>query len=163
MRPIKFRAWDKTRGRWIPQDMVAVTSDGKLLMGWAWKTIPGLPSELEDYSSAFVGADRGSINEFDGYEVDAELTLFTGLTDRNGKEIYEGDVVKITDHKFPEVNEPVYRKVVYIDFPPLCGFGLADFSTSTYNEPLGRIMKDIDDDWQVEVIGNIYENPELLK
>lgn len=139
MRPIKFRAWDGQKMHYFPMnnvgDVLPVLFDG-------------------------TGYRLLLIN---GGESHAELMQYTGLKDRKCKEIYEGDVLRITDHKFPENNELVYRKVVYIGLPPLCGFGLADFSTPTYNEPLGRIMKDIDDEWQVEVIGNIYKNPELLK
>ena len=72
------------------------------------------------------------------------LMQFTGLTDKNGKEIYEGDIVRTTG--WPD-GDPVY----WVDGRFCVGqpSNLADF--------LGSIAEGC------EIIGNIYENPELLK
>ena len=81
------------------------------------------------------------------YGVDYPLMQFTGLTDKNGKEIYEGDICKIPSQWFHNTPED---HVYEIEF---------------YNGSFGKFN---DGDWTVEpedheVIGNIYENPELLK
>jgi uncharacterized phage protein (TIGR01671 family) len=113
-RPIKFRAWYVTGER-----MITVNEDG----GYA--TVPSL-AEL------FRLAD---INRY-------ELMQFTGLQDKNGTPIYEGDIVTGRNHK-DEAGDP--RKV--------------EWSNSGYhanNLPLWALNK-------CEVIGNIYENPDLLK
>jgi hypothetical protein len=70
------------------------------------------------------------------------LMQYTGLTDKNGKEIYEGD----TDNK----------KMVCQYFPKLGAFGFKhqNYSAVTF---LGQWV-----DNGGEVIGNIYDNPELL-
>ena len=80
------------------------------------------------------------------------IMQYTGLKDKNGKEIYEGDVVS-------ELNlygKPIYEKVEWLDSS--CGF--EPFSDSSENCGCcggGLSGKN------VEVIGNIYDNPELIK
>jgi uncharacterized phage protein (TIGR01671 family) len=73
-----------------------------------------------------------------------EVMQFTGLKDKNGKEIYEGDIVKIpTNEKVFIVEWDTYFwKIITKDKMNNAGLGL-----KTTN---------------IEVIGNIYENPELL-
>ena len=76
---------------------------------------------------------------------------FTGLKDKNGKEIYEGDIAKII--LFNVLGIPI-EKVNEIIFRSGC-FGI------TEKEQFKSFEEFIKE--QVEVIGNIYENPELLK
>ena len=71
---------------------------------------------------------------------------FTGLKDKNGKEIYEGDIVKANINNVVSIG-----KVVYID-------DWAMFQTEFTIGNIGRYNCYEAD----EVIGNIYENPELL-
>lgn len=83
-----------------------------------------------------------------------KLMQYTGLKDKNGKEIYEGDIVK-----FPEFNGDIYITPVAWDKSCAC-FGVS-FSgkypvSFDYLEEFYTELKDI------EVIGNIYENPELV-
>jgi uncharacterized phage protein (TIGR01671 family) len=85
---------------------------------------------------------------FDHSVIPETVGQFTGLHDKNGKEIYEGDIVQTDDYSkgaFFGINQPV--KHIVIEYEELStGMGF-------------RILhKD-----SAQVIGNIYENPELIK
>lgn len=99
----------------------------------------------EHYWYTVSGGERGPYYDFETYPV----MQFTGLIDKNGKEIYEGDIIEHWDNKY-----------IVPNFTPL------DRSYQAEN-----VLENHDgsDDWMSmsnvdwEVIGNIYENPELLK
>ena len=67
---------------------------------------------------------------------------YTGLKDKNGKRIFEGDVLKNIDGN--PVGEPIVAKVVP---------NLNDY----------ELMWDIEHSYELEIIGNIHDNPELLE
>lgn len=79
------------------------------------------------------------------------LMQFTGLTDKNGKEIYEGDILKIT--AFWD-NELFYGCPVVFD-EGMFGFKIKEYTTVNNVMDISAFI--------TEVIGNIYENPELLE
>lgn len=68
---------------------------------------------------------------------------YTGLRDKNGKEIYEGDIIKIIDVKFSSRPSPTIIKVEYNN--EYAGFCIG-----------GSLVE------SMEILGNIHENPELL-
>lgn len=76
---------------------------------------------------------------------------FTGLHDKNGKEIYEGDVVKHNDKNW---------EVAYVG--ESLGVQRAAFMLDTWNEMGFHTFKGMPEN-DIEVIGNIYESPELIK
>ena len=98
---------------------------------------------------------------------ETRIMQFTGLLDRNGKEIYEGDIIQL--------NTP--RKVkVFVDYFPEYGrFVLRNYKEEEPMQVMQSFVLDIvksanhidDEDEEamdtVEVIGNIHENPDLLK
>lgn len=74
---------------------------------------------------------------------------FTGLLDKNGKEIYENDIVRYYDDVEDEL---VVRPVEYLnDYCAFCAI-------HPQKDPDGLFAQ-----WQYEVIGNIHDTPELLK
>lgn len=84
------------------------------------------------------------------HEVDREsVGQFTGATDKNGKKIFEGDTVRVNRSEVPSIVE--YSECN-------CGFH-ADSRSDDYFS-ISVLNRDLVD---LEVIGNIYDNPELLE
>ena len=84
---------------------------------------------------------------------DVKLMQFTGKKDKNGKEIYEGDIIKVKDHP---------------DFPAWGGVGFVfwDNEEQSYFYGVEGGWSDLlctPEEKQLEVIGNKFENPELLE
>lgn len=115
MREIKFRAWDSENKK---MDTPAI-----------------LMCRYYDHVYRCICDDNESLI----------LMQYTGLTDRNGEEIYEGDLIKC---KRIDVN--IVASVVFS--PERAIFGLSLMGVAPFSE-----FKNL------EIIGNIYEDPELLK
>lgn len=136
-REIKFRAWDEKLKLMYATDSVSLCIDGEIC--------------YLDTDGEWVADMANRIT----------LMQYTGLKDKNGKEIYEGDIVK---HQFiegdavlaEEINVVIYEAVGAFAFAPTLkhrGLTVRDF-WHRYKSATGAVL---------EVIGNIYENPELLE
>lgn len=111
-----------------------------------WNTLTG---ELEKYSDLFFIRGDGAICSNDAVESHLEAEQYTGLKDKNGKEIYEGDIVQ----------ESNCKTVVEFSTEDVgsCGCCVDRFWGS------GFIVTISDNPEDCEVIGNIHENKELLE
>ena len=137
-REIKFRAWDKKEKR-----MTYLGRDGEDIL----------------YFDNAVYWTRN--HDGDGYVVsDFVLMQYTGLKDKSGKEIYEGDVVKVTSGHCYEVKFGEYKLVGEKEASSGEMYDWEETACGWYIE--GDISNQILAGW-MEVIGNIYENPELLE
>lgn len=112
------------------------------------------------YSSNSVVAiryeiDTGAVRRFDWCYVDPDTVgQFTGLYDENGKEIYEGDIIEATSILGGSIGRKMKCSVDYYN-----DYACFIFVASDRRRFICTSISDI----VVEVIGNIYDNPELLK
>lgn len=133
MREIKFRAWDNRSKKW--------------LCGYEYPNLGGFNLLGE---TVLLGEWSGVLDRFlmgrDGYEPEDLIAMqYTGLEDKNGKEIYEGDIVKSE-----QWNPSTYQ---------IC-FNRGAFYIAKENRYEVADIKYVED---FEIIGNIYENPDLIK
>ncbi len=138
MRIIKFRVWDK------------------------------LAKEMR-YSLETSANRNMDLLDFGGISDSYELMQFTNIKDNNGRWIYEGDIVKVLDRDWPSQLDdyPEMNHQQYLDFiSSICEviyvgdrYELWKLSGKGYFANNLRLKSGRD---VFEVVGNIYENPELL-
>ena len=146
MRKIKVRVWDKKKSVMIYFNRLGVSSTGDFWDGKREEVNYEVVAD-RDIDSTKVGYNHSDFNEAIQQD-DAEFMLYIGLKNKNGVEIYEGDI--FTTHAMKP------RVVAYKD----AGFGydaMGDFIGFAGHNHFKMLMA------QIEVIGNIYENPELLE
>lgn len=90
------------------------------------------------------------------YSVDVELMQHTGLIDKNRADIYEGDIVKVIDINTGEESFHTVKYYAYDDYP---AFDLSPilFEESNSFSGIACSMQ-----YEIEVVGNVYENNDLL-
>ena len=139
-RELKFRVWDNEYKQWT-----------------SYSEYQSLPDDFIRYT------DCNPLFELRGRDGEQQrfvIEQYTGLKDKNGKEIYEGDIVSTiyTDQVDKKIGDIVYTTEVGA-YRVRCGQHLLPIVTYRVvgGSPQGLLT--VAD----EVIGNIHENPELLK
>lgn len=134
MREIKFRAWDK-REKVMHQrvhEWYDSLGDRK-----------GEPMQTEDYFGALFEATMSEDSEVLRYEV----MQYTGRKEMNGVEIYEGDIVQLSNGSMGNVTwAENYTRFCFC-------IGQNIMMPVTFKTII---------EWELTVCGNIYENPELI-
>lgn len=132
MREIKFRGKRIDNGEWVCGDLIRGYKETRI--------------------GFFEVNEIGDEVYFSRQVIPESVSQFTGLHDKNGKEIYEGDIVNFYNRY---TNKNYTRVVRYC--PYFACFGLFPNMQEEWN---------YESDWlkisEVEVIGNIYEHPQLL-
>ena len=118
-RKLKYRIWDNDEKRWVHDDdeVIGINNYGVMV------------------------DDRDDMNDLSSYD-GVTVQLFTGATDKNNKEIYDGDILNYKGR----IGRVEYFATMYI----------CSWNDQTDDALSHMIIGDI------EVIGNVFENPELL-
>ena len=89
---------------------------------------------------------------FNDYEINpSTLGQYTGLTDKNSKRIFEGDIAKVLQGKDKDIAYVGFENGAFMLYPK---------TGNIYERTLWEYWYN---DWDVEIIGNITDNPELLE
>ena len=123
MREVKYRVWDKENKEMIPWERLHI--------------------EFEDgFTTIWIPENKAVKKAL----LDFELMQYTGLKDKNGIEIYEGDVVRVMDSTLATVKYSDDRGAYYLD----CEKKIGDVGLICQYDTIKRV-------------GNVYETPELLE
>lgn len=125
MKEIKYRMWNKPQNKMYQVGMIDFDKSLVYMQNY------------EGYTQSYF-----SLNE-------VELMKYTGLNDKNGKEIYEGDIILI---------DGIDYAYIYYDEDRMA-WGIKEISEFYFDSPL--LAENVS--LEMLVVGNICENPELAK
>jgi len=136
MRELRFRAWDTVQNKYL----------------WPWPEGFALFGEVTCFDLIGQQLSESGRSPITGLN-DLLIEQFTGLRDKNGREIYEGDIVRLCRAMKYSGNR---GDIGSVDFDPSeLGYLIMNvYARSRLTESRAKYM---------EIIGKIHENPEFLK
>ena len=126
MRIVKFRVYNDLLKNYLPDDSVCILPNGDIVL---YNLV------------AMIAAYKRPSDMLEGENI---VERFTDLKDKNGTEIYEGDIL------IDDAGEPIEHWVV-------------KFSDGGFVGECAGVTESLFELTQLEVVGNIHENPELLE
>jgi len=167
MREIKFRAWDGTQMIYDGDKIYPSFFTDVLKSVCSPLVVTNRDVYFYIYESKLEFSDDSYFDHI-SYLLVKEIMQFTGLKDKNGKEIYEGDILFCSYPEYIEERRKIYE-ICWDDLNEEIGLRRkkaiqgADFPAREdgyvyQGRPVIHEFSRI-----YEIIGNIYENPELLK
>lgn len=143
MRDMKYRVWNTSLKGYVPEDIVYLSPDGSLLFG-----------SIMMNDAIYI---KPNFQKYKDVILEGEniVEQYTGLKDKNGKDIYHGDICSFTSKTGKHIGV-----VEWLD--NLAGFGLRMVKNNFRYTFSGLDTMGVNLD-TLEVIGNIHEDVELLK
>jgi uncharacterized phage protein (TIGR01671 family) len=134
MREILFRGKRTDNGEWVEGGYSYCGKDNTHFMTTMYE-------DRISYIGDHIQVDPSTIGQF------------TGLTDKNGKKIWEGDIIRVSGYSKRGYNTGHMSTVALVTFDRLCW---SCGSKSLYN------YSTLGEEFSIEVIGNIQDNPDLM-
>lgn len=140
MRELKFRVWDNLEKDYLNEEDIAIDNLGNIFI-----------FERYDNNDSDLWYTRLLPDPNSKRHV---VEQYTGLKDKNGREIYEGDIVSVRDNPVAVEDEEGVCCVAWSSV--LAGFILKGSDAYKFDE---QSLSDL----KLIIIGDIHENPELLE
>lgn len=137
MRELKFRVWNKANNRYLRRDSTGIDNLGNII-------------DFENCDEDNRGVHK--VRVLGKNDMGFTTEQYTGLHDKNGKEIYEGDILSIPRRK-DKKKDKLYTVVWHKTHARL---NFANTNGEFGEISIGKIMRS-------QIVGNIHENSELLE